>query len=261
LKEKIDTHNRIIIHTPRLFNSTVCFFIGTLNRIYPNVEISVHLYPHNISSLKYKKIKIKEKIRQKIKKYFYKIFGLHFYDDFHDIRGLSSPITKKIYVVPGTEENIKKYHNNIAIIPFGGVEINKKNTKNSILVIGQANITEKYLSREIEKKATKRILEIKNDNKINNVDYLPHPRKTNLELYDDSFNLVKTEYCAEVLALDEMYEIIISFNSTGLLYTKMLLGDTNVRVISIGINQSELYEELESTKKVMNSIGIEIINV
>jgi hypothetical protein len=262
LLSKLDDPSRIVLHVSRFFNSTTGYYIYALQKRYPAAEIVVHKYPHSLGSQKIRMLSGKQLRKLQFKKYARSMLGLSFYSEIRDFHGFLSPIMEKVYVMPGMEENVRQYHHNVASLPFSGLPYGARPLKKRMLVIGQANITSKHMSHEDAARIPGKLIEIAKAHALDGIDYLPHPRRLErMEMYDESFNIVSTEYSAEILAIDEMYEVVASFTSTAIFFVKLLLGDAPVRVISVGTNRSGNAQDLKMKHRIMDQLGVERVPV
>ena len=262
--KEVKNHTKVIIHIGQLSPSRVNYYIRHIIDNYPHIELVVHAIPHGLKEQRLKKLSVWKQKKMKIKNCMKRISGLPlFYDRIYDSYGFLSPITEKIYVFPGFEKEVKKYHRNVEALPLSKGTGNKnKDVQNKMLIIGQKNIGGFHITEEQVLHVTQKIITTAHENGISQIDYLPHPRrKAALELYDESFNMIETSYSAEILVIDNGYKIVASFTTTGLVFSKMLSGDSATRFISFGANLSTRQEELHDILLVMRRMGIEIIDV
>lgn len=263
IRSKIGSPNKIVIHVSRLLNSTVNFYIYDLIKQNPLAIVVVHIIPHGINSQRVMPLSYKNKLDVFFKKYSRIIFGLSFFDKINDKYGFTSSITEKIYAIPGLEQTIRQFHPHVEPVPLAGIvsEETKTHHNHKMLVIGQKHIYNDHVTIENYAKIIEKLKSIAKENDVISIDYLPHPRrKAMMELCDPSFNCLETNESSEMIVMQSPYQVIASFSSTALIFSKLLSGN-NTKVVSVGTNLSQRMDVIQVTIQLMKGINIEIIDV
>ena len=258
IKSKIADHENIVLHLSNYATNTG-YIVNALVREHK--KVSVQVYPHGLSKVVTKFYSFKKMIRMKIKKYGRIIFGISYYDNVKDIRGLTSPLTEKVYVYPGLQDKTLKYHHNVELIPIGNTRSHTVKTKNSMLIIGQRAVDNDLSHNDINKVIDK-FKEIAKNEHVEKIDYLPHPRaKRELFFYDETFNKVSTKHSAEILAMSEGYRIVASFSSTSLIFARLLNPDSSFKVYSVGLNKARVLDKFSLIRNTMSLAGVQQVDI
>ncbi len=268
----------IYYHVSRIDSLFSNLVIAYLQFHFPNSEVKVRLIPDgaiNIFSTQISSHKI-EKLKYWDRDISFRLFSDLSVTPFSgDELGANAPFVDRIYSFKGVNThypqekicNIKfpELLNNSIEHPGDIKRINRASDTDfkRAVVIGQNFLQLGTASTDYVSDVSRAIENVLNGLGITSIDYVPHPRSAKKEFWCDHFNWVECDVlCVEQLIAGGEYTHVISCYSSGLLNSKLIMGD-DIRAISVGIDMFPFRNEQQRLKlrQAYLTSGIELVDI
>ena len=265
IEAKSSAPKEIYYHTSRIDGLFSNLMVGYLKYHFPKAQVHTRLIPDgaiNIFSTEISSRKVKKM------EHWRRDWGIRLYPDMQitnikgDELGADVDEVDLIYCFEGVATHYPA--NKVQRVPLMAKTmdaVNDSHVEPKALIIGQNFLQLGTANKIYVDAVSNTIKQYLQAQGIQHVDYVPHPRSTYKEFWDESYRWVDNqELCVEQLIASGQYSHIISCYSSALINSKIILGD-QVDVLSVGLNAFPFrcQEQRDQLSKAYAQAGIQLI--
>jgi hypothetical protein len=230
-------------HCANLKTPLLNYPIAALKKQFPNSNITVNIITDGTSNFKRKSMsdKAAQRLQLLSQRKLYRWLGLNFTLFNRERFGIDADIVQRIYLLPGAPHEYDA--SRVVAVPIEDLSLPATQTHSvnhmhdglRALVIGEKLTERGWLTTDNEQRISADIAQLLHDNGIIDIDYVPHPTATHLDLWQDHYTRVITQDPIELRLMQHRYTVIFGIASTAL-FTARLLQPKDGKTISIGLH-------------------------